>query len=956
MDPYVSTKTLQLRPEGHRSRELAITNYAFALQRFFVETNDFPSLQKSIELSEMAIPFRPQGHSGRTELFSTLSVKLFRCYQLTNDIQYLEKIMPLSNEILDGWPPGHVSRDFVPLSTLGNAAHAHYVHTSDMSSLERSVILLEELLNLDHADGPLRCIMLANYVDALRDMYIVTQDDSLLERCIGLANEAHESSQPESLEQATTMALVGNLSQLRYQRVGGESLLRNVNYQMQEAVVIAPENHPSRLEFVNNLAVAIVDLHQYGIETHDFPSPIELHRYVLEHRPPGHPRRAATLTNLGAALCATVYPTQDVEPLYEAVRLAEEALTLIPVDSSRCFSPLSIIGASRDGIYEHTGDPCVLDAAITALERALSLRPNGPDRANAQGNLALALTHCFYQGGDVQFLDRAIALLEDSLSRRPPGHIERELTLNNLGDVLNHRAKFSSDVAFVNKSIAFFEELLELHPHGHPRRARTLAHLGTAYLYLFLSRKELHHVDKAIELHREALGMRPSGHVQHDTSLTSLGLALHARSSFANDFSALVEATCLFRQSFDACTLGNPTTAISCHKLACALRDQFKHTGDADDLNQAISLAEEALKHQEDHFTGDVSSHLVPSVLQKRYVIRWRVACNLAELQLLEGSSPGHLRRALHYLSQVLSTNEGSPGDLLRRTTPTVRIALRILRSVQAEAMLEEISHAALQICRQMVDLLPLVANFSLNLSDRLRELKEIEPLGVDAATQAVALSQPEIALEILEQARGIFWSQALHLRDPHLEQLPPDMAHELEALMHDLDQDVTSDDVHAGILMRRHQQSNRVQQILRQVRQMPHLERFLLGPSFADLTLAAAKGPIVVLTGHETHCNAIILLGPTGSTICLPLPDITSDAIRDMSVQLNPCDARQIAKPQKGNRHMSISYPRQTPAVEAILHTLWWAIVKPVIDAIGIKVKPAFASTKMSLLLLETI
>ncbi|KAJ7855695.1 CHAT domain-containing protein [Mycena leptocephala] len=77
---------------------------------------------------------------------------------------------------------------------------------------------------------------------------------------------------------------------------------------------------------------------------------------------------------------------------------------------------------------------------------------------------------------------------------------------------------------------------------------------------------------------------------------------------------------------------------------------------------------------------------------------------------------------------------------------------------------------------------------------------------------------------------------------------------------------------------------------LVEDIRKQPGFEYFLLPKSYNVLCHAAQGGPVIILTSHKAHCDAIILLNPTSDPVHVPLPTVTLDLLksqRDMLTDL---------------------------------------------------------------------
>lgn len=132
-------------------------------------------------------------------------------------------------------------------------------------------------------------------------------------------------------------------------------------------------------------------------------------RAAVRAAPAGHPRRAARLSDLGAALQTRFRRTgvlADLDEAIDAGRAAVEATS--PGHASRALH-LANLGAAPQARYGQTGALADLDEAIQAGRAAAELTPPGhPGRGRAMSNLGNALRARFERTGMLADVDAAI--------------------------------------------------------------------------------------------------------------------------------------------------------------------------------------------------------------------------------------------------------------------------------------------------------------------------------------------------------------------------------------------------------------------------------------------------------------------------------------------------------------------------------------------------------------------
>jgi hypothetical protein len=121
------------------------------------------------------------------------------------------------------------------------------------------------------------------------------------------------------------------------------------------------------------------------------------------------------------------------------------------------------------------------------------------------------------------------------------------------------------------------------------------------------------------------------------------------------------------------------------------------------------------------------------------------------------------------------------------------------------------------------------------------------------------------VGLETLELAQGVIWSQSLHLRDPQLENVPESLASDLEQILQAVATKSAINACHNEAPARTphdtlHVNSSRMYALVREIRALPGLDRFMLGEAFEILRTAAHDHPVVVLVGARERYYALVM------------------------------------------------------------------------------------------------
>jgi hypothetical protein len=238
------------------------------------------------------------------------------------------------------------------------------------------------------------------------------------------------------------------------------------------------------------------------------------------------------------------------------------------------------------------------------------------------------------------------------------------------------------------------------------------------------------------------------------------------------------------------------------------------------------------------------------------------------------------------------------------------------------------------------VHLLPLLAWRGVSRPSRERLLQDWAGLAADAAGCAIAAGQPDRAVELLEQGRGVLWSQILETRTDltQLRQVAPELATRLDEVRRELDRPASPTTPVAAIthapagaawlVDRRMALADRWEELVDQVRALPGFGAFLRPPQVDQLRPAAASGPVVILNISQWRCDALLVTDT--NTRVVELSALTHDIVQDRATTY--LDALQTYES---------TAPTLDQAITATLEWLWEAIAQPVLTELGYKQGP---------------
>ncbi|MFI7219855.1 CHAT domain-containing protein [Micromonospora maritima] len=271
---------------------------------------------------------------------------------------------------------------------------------------------------------------------------------------------------------------------------GAVDALRAACDALTEAVALLPPGEPARHRSLNNLGNVLRERVDQGDDPALLEPAAEALRAAAAETDPRTP--VDYLSNLGLVLQAQFAATQDLATLAEAVAVLTDAVEAAPPGHPARAAALTNHGAAlnrRAELAVDGTDPAATgaarrdtEAAVVALREAVALvDPTDPQGyAQAVGSLALALFLRHRTTGDTAALDETIGLL-DGLTRaaalRPT---DRHRVLTNLGNALLTRHRATATAGDAEAMLAAYRGAVDALPPEHPDRTMCLSNLATA--------------------------------------------------------------------------------------------------------------------------------------------------------------------------------------------------------------------------------------------------------------------------------------------------------------------------------------------------------------------------------------------------------------------------------------------------------------------------------------------
>jgi hypothetical protein len=697
----------------------------------------------------------------------------------------------------------------------------------------------------------------------------------------------------------------------------------------EQLLALRPSGHAQRRQTVSDLGDALWRFcYHHSRDKARADCCIAMLREALHLSPPGHLLRDEALHDLARALfLITFEQLGDQDALAECVVLNREALTLRPPGHPSRDNSLGNLATALCRRFDDCGDFDILEEAVRMHREVLQLRPLGhPRRALALSNLSLSLVASFEQQGSFETVTEAIALDREAVDLRPVGDPGRFISLANLAESLRLRFIHQGFSVCLGEAIEHYREVLHTMPEAHPLRGRMMLNYGEILLLAFQEHGDSYLLSGAIVGLRETLTLLPEGVQFHDMALHCLAGALLASFEQSGDMSLLSEAATLHRKALKLRPPGHPLRITSLDGLA--------------DLYCRI----EQVSWKEAHTLYCEALRICP----QGYPARAQLLSGIAKCFLDPDSPFFDPVQGISHLSEAYADN-------LTHITRRLRTASTDMRNVEAtyvsvtrhmdEATRSQYNTLVLELYSQIIGILPLAANFGIDHKSRLRAVVGTDRIARNAASRAVLVGQFSLAIEILEEGRGVFWTQTLHLRTSTFEGVPRDDREELQRLLLLLDratQGTETSELSAAQrereLVRRRHLNEQTQSLIAKIRGYPGLNRFLLPSAFDAVFASLPDGFVVIVNTSEVAHHALLLHQRTGlaTSVGLDFPHTGFDSA-SLKAKL-PRDGASTLDVDS-SRAMRLSSGEED-SLDYVLRLLWTSIVWPVINRLGLKVR----------------
>ncbi|KAK0473388.1 CHAT domain-containing protein [Armillaria novae-zelandiae] len=693
-----------------------------------------------------------------------------------------------------------------------------------------------------------------------------------------------------------------------------------------DRVQVALKINPKRV----SLAVLVADILRMRFEKlghhQDLHRAIDILCSILAECTPQSAKSFSILRDL--CLCNSLLVRQSTEhhDLQAAARPIPDLNSFkLPHFESSDY-PTSSINLAQAYMYHFYGSGIEedLERAIELYQKALQVHSSGTARASCLLGLANAVFVRYQHYGEAKELQMALESYTEAFDYASEGNLSIQCQIDLAGA---YRARFyrDGDDADLQKSFTHLNNALIHCPPGHIHRPSILRSLCWNKLHC-VGTSTIEDSQDLINSAKEALSLHPSHHTDRRSCLVLLAGVMYTHFQRVREVEYLHQRVELLAESFGLCPDTHLDHGKACNHLADAFLERYEWADERDvaDLDRAIQHDNLAIK------TGSAPPwRYRPKALLFRYFLTKqeedRKAAKDALLQICR--SPYY-----SYLSRI-------------------RMAMQCSNLAQSRgSRFADLTILGYEIA---IELRTQLASFShQNAQTRIGNLTET---GDRFATRVAALtlraSGPARAIELLEQSRAVFWTQAFQLRSP-FDGLPEVLQRELQYTAQKLDAASSDDFLTEKQVTERKNAAARFETLLQQARSVPGFEGLLLPKSYNQLSAASTNGPVVILLGDDVamdSCNVIIIASTKScpehfalravSTYKLKkrLEDFTARQARGLepTFSVDDDDESPGDSDSDASRKM-VLIRRWKKEYEGLLGSLWLQIVKPIIDHLG--------------------
>ncbi|KAJ7460202.1 CHAT domain-containing protein [Mycena latifolia] len=587
----------------------------------------------------------------------------------------------------------------------------------------------------------------------------------------------------------------------------------------------------------------------------DLEAKLEKQAAAVELTPTRHPDRAHRLQMLAASHIQRYRELGKLADVEAALPHLQESVKLSADDEPDLHQRIEGLAVVFSYRFERLGKLEDLDAALNNGEAAILLAPEGyPDLPARLQDLAMSFADRYGRKGDPQDLELSLEKSKQAMMLMPPGHPELPGHLEGLSHSLIDRYKIRGDLTDLDAALEHNQTALMLTSKNHPDYPRRLHTFAISLGLRYDRYKDVEDLDAALQNTQEAVDRTWKGHLSFPGYLTTLGQFYNTRYQRTNHLPDLEAALKSKQSGVELTSEDDPALPGRLQAWALTLSARYTRLKSLDDLQNALKQNQLAVDMTpKDHPD-------LPRRLQSLAIIFSERYTKFRNAQDLESVSD-NFRRSFRMATSA-------PVYAWRTALQWASFAKKHRPAEQLEAY-----SAAFRLLSEI-----LWMGNSLNANQDATTRINIAQATSAAVCAGVELGDTPLAIKLLEQGLATTFQQLLQLKVDDVAGLPEADVNQLRML---------SAKLYSGTAERPQLLAVQRNELLQKIRRRPGFKTFLLPKPYPELCEAAKNGPVVILSSHRAHCDALILLSPALQPCHVSLPSITLADLEAQRTQL---------------------------------------------------------------------
>jgi tetratricopeptide (TPR) repeat protein len=691
-----------------------------------------------------------------------------------------------------------------------------------------------------------------------------------------------------------------------------------------------------------NLLVALAEYHEVVWRTNSQYDLEQLHclRCSLTEQlrrdgtTPNHPGILTSLFSVCTVLCLTSSYIDEY-----ALRTARHALELDIKPLPDLFGTMSALASFYTTTARVSKEIIYMGQARECIDRMfVSAQDNKMDRGEAHYALGqwLFIKRNRFNMGDTSLLSDASTQIHKALSLCPTHHIYRYRYMVGATVCLLRQFECTGSVSALDDGIKLCQRSWEM------VSTRALLAFNASSLLNWRARAGRLRLEsrqallrRSIEVLETALDRTPDSSTYRAELLYAMSAAYaqHGELGLVVDRATQI---CVARSAVSA-HMDNPAQrSRALCRLAQVLATTAQEEQSTEALHESMSLIQDVTEESTDPVYRQCQEQAsgLASLQAHCYLIRYKLQGDDADLATAQKLFELSFRDLTGRVTDQL-TNSISWADKARYI---------------AQPKLE------MRAYRKAISILPQLAYIGGDVRTRVEALQLVEGLASRVAVVALTMHDAPGAVELLEQTRGVVWSQCLQLQAPsEVVPLPhaQDFARIAEALRFESKEEPEE----------RRQWAEQLEAVIARIRQVEGYEDFMLPQVYAKLKACASHGAVVLVVPSGQFTDVIIITDPESAPVHLRLSALKRSRLHELTARLKRTsdyardsaheEYRKIKMVGVGARSAGSKLEEEYIAV---LSELWLRLVYPVIVSLGIKVASDAPTAVIGLTILDSV